>query len=107
LAEVPVPEQFEVAIPGGNNKNGSNRRLSDEERKIAGDFIRNPNYKRGRMATMGKQVDIVACDGQVCGWKFHLWEEAPEDPEQVRLDLHFAGERSPPLPVISLMRLLT
>jgi hypothetical protein len=39
-----------------------------------------------------KQIEIVSRDGLTISGEFTLWEEAPENPDQVRLDLHFAGE---------------
>lgn len=40
-----------------------------------------------------KPVEIVFSDGRIVSGEFTLWEEAPdENPDQVRLDLHFAGE---------------
>lgn len=39
-----------------------------------------------------KPVEIVSSDGRSISGEFTLWEEAPDNPDQVRLDLHFAGE---------------
>src|SRR5258708_5303425 len=41
---------------------------------------------------MNRPVDIVSSDGQSVAGEFSLWEESPEDPDLVRLELHFAGE---------------
>jgi hypothetical protein len=41
---------------------------------------------------IAKQVEIISSDGRIISGEFTLWEEAPENPDQVRLDLHFAGE---------------
>jgi hypothetical protein len=39
-----------------------------------------------------KPVEIVSSDGRSIFGEFTLWEEAPDNPDQARLDLHFAGE---------------
>ena len=37
-------------------------------------------------------VDLVFSDGHIEPGEFILWEEAPDNPDRVRLDLRFAGE---------------
>jgi hypothetical protein len=41
---------------------------------------------------MNKHVDIVSSDGRIINGEFALWEESPENQDQVRLDLHIANE---------------
>jgi hypothetical protein len=44
------------------------------------------------MVTVNKPVDIVTSDGKIVAGEFTLWEEAPDDPDHVRVDLRFADE---------------
>ena len=39
-----------------------------------------------------KKIEIVSNDGRTFFGEFTLWEEAPDDPDQVQLDLHLVGE---------------
>jgi hypothetical protein len=39
-----------------------------------------------------KPAYLICRQGRVSIGEFWLWEEAPQKPDQVRLDLHFAGE---------------
>ncbi len=39
-----------------------------------------------------KHVDVVSSDGRIINGEFALWEESPENQDQVRLDLHIANE---------------
>ena len=38
-------------------------------------------------------IDLVSRDGHIESGEFILWDEDPDNPDQVRLDLRFAGER--------------
>jgi hypothetical protein len=42
--------------------------------------------------TENKHVDIISNNGRIINGEFALWEEAPENQDQVRLDLHIANE---------------
>jgi hypothetical protein len=42
--------------------------------------------------TITKPVEILGAGGRILLGEFRLWDQAPENPDLVRIDLHFAAE---------------